>query len=121
MHIDNPTHVGVLVGLGATVAVAGALCETRVLGCVDEVVEPGPDALGDAACCDPQAIAPAHAIATTAINRLKRQCMSVAHFAGNAVAVAVKAGEVIDAGTRRRRRRRGMGQRLGQRGFRRIV
>jgi hypothetical protein len=94
VHIDNPTHVGVLVGLGATVALAGALCETLVLGCVDEVVELGPDALGDAACCDPQAIGPAHAIAMTTINRLKRQRISVTYFAGNAVAVAVKAGPV---------------------------
>jgi hypothetical protein len=70
-HIDNPTHAGVLVVAGETTGLAGALDEALELGLVDGfgALGLGLEALGGAACSDPQAMTPAHAIEMTAINR----------------------------------------------------
>jgi hypothetical protein len=92
-HIDSPTHAGVPLGLGTTVPAAVGLGGTLVLTGADDFVEVGPDVPGAAACCDPQAISPAHPNATTAHHREPRPAskhvtchlISVTQFARDAV------------------------------------
>jgi hypothetical protein len=87
-------HVGVLlVAAGEAAVVEGGLAETVVLAVVDGAVELEPDPCDDDGCCEPHAATPTQAIAAIVITR-KMQVISMAHFAGDAVVVAVQSGAV---------------------------
>jgi hypothetical protein len=87
-------HAGVLlVAAGEAAVLEGGLAETVVLVVVDGAVELEPDVFDGDGCCEPQAAAPRQDIAAIVTSR-NMKVLSMAHFAGDAVIVAVQRGAI---------------------------